>query len=162
MIVPSTELPDVKGIHQENIIVTHASAVDVSPDAPPPAYIPTAPASEPDGYATRIPEGVKPTNFLSLRRTNNSISGAYLIDPRLKIPASLLEPLAPDETEETRRNLFLHTNLRPGLRSRQSAVAAGSPSIASGSASPTDSAAPSEDKVDLDADDSGEFVPGRG
>ncbi|KAJ7240575.1 hypothetical protein C8J57DRAFT_1371443 [Mycena rebaudengoi] len=111
MIVPSTELPDVKGIRQENIIVAHAAvSTDVSPDAPPPAYIPTAPASKPDEYVTLLPEGVKPTNFLSLRRTNSSIFGTYLIDPRLKIPASLLEPLASDETEETRRNLFLHTN----------------------------------------------------
>ncbi|KAJ6464329.1 hypothetical protein DFH09DRAFT_957823, partial [Mycena vulgaris] len=51
----------------------------------------------------------KSTNFLSLSRTNDSIKGTYVIDPRVEISPSMLAPLAPDESEATRRNVFLHT-----------------------------------------------------
>ncbi|KAJ7245648.1 hypothetical protein B0H12DRAFT_1073422 [Mycena haematopus] len=57
-----------------------------------------------------LPELVKPTNFLSLSRGNAPIKGKYVIDPRIKIPQPMLPPLAEDETETTRRNMFLHTS----------------------------------------------------
>ncbi|KAJ7488127.1 hypothetical protein FB451DRAFT_1025378, partial [Mycena latifolia] len=58
-----------------------------------------------------IPADVKPTNFLSLHRANGSLKGAYIIDPRVRIPAAMLPPLAPEEAEAgARRNVFLHTS----------------------------------------------------
>ncbi|KAJ7624837.1 hypothetical protein FB45DRAFT_751627, partial [Roridomyces roridus] len=53
---------------------------------------------------------VKPTNFLSLSRSNGGLKGTYIIDPHIKIPSSLLAPLAADETEETRRNMSVQTS----------------------------------------------------
>ncbi|KAJ7637435.1 hypothetical protein B0H17DRAFT_837582, partial [Mycena rosella] len=50
-----------------------------------------------------------PTNFLSLSRGNRPITGTYAIDARIKIPQVLLPPLAPHDTEATRKDLSLHT-----------------------------------------------------
>ncbi|KAJ7713607.1 hypothetical protein B0H16DRAFT_1743212 [Mycena metata] len=56
------------------------------------------------------PVTVKPTNFLFVKRDSGAIRGTYVIDPRIKIPRSMLPPLAAGETEATRQNLFLDTN----------------------------------------------------
>ena len=50
---------------------------------------------------------VKPTNYLSLTRSNGSLKGTFAIDPSLYIPSSFLPPLVDGETEETRANLRL-------------------------------------------------------
>jgi hypothetical protein len=39
------------------------------------------------------------------------IRGTYVIDPRIKIPQSMLPPLAAGQTEATRQNVFLHSNI---------------------------------------------------
>jgi 7,8-dihydro-6-hydroxymethylpterin-pyrophosphokinase len=36
--------------------------------------------------------------------------GTYVIDPRIKIPQSMLPPLAAGETEAMRQNVFLHAS----------------------------------------------------
>jgi hypothetical protein len=102
-----------KDIEQSDIIVNRATI----PDDPPPAYSKPQPELPPvAGPATvplaviPIPDSVKPSNFLSLSRGNTQIKGTYVIDPRIKVPQPLLPPLAEDETETTRRNLFLHTS----------------------------------------------------
>ncbi|KAJ7488158.1 hypothetical protein FB451DRAFT_1025405, partial [Mycena latifolia] len=59
------------------------------------------------------PARVRPTNFLSLSRGDSPLTGSYVIDPRVKIPQSLLPPLASGETEATRRNVFLQTTRGP-------------------------------------------------
>ncbi|KAJ7181975.1 hypothetical protein C8R46DRAFT_1186849 [Mycena filopes] len=111
---------DIKSIQQLDIVVNRATVAD----DPPPAYTTdskapskTPPASgfgveplPPQAQPLTVPNTVKPTNFLSLSRGNQSIKGIYVIDPRIKIPQSLLPPLAADETESTRRNVFLHTS----------------------------------------------------
>ncbi|KAJ7624308.1 hypothetical protein DFH06DRAFT_1230147 [Mycena polygramma] len=94
-----------------------------TPDDPPPAYMHTdAKASVAGPERTSEPplpllppiltppSTVKPTNYLSLSRGNGSIKGTYVIDPRVNVPQFLLPPLAADETEATRRNVFLHTS----------------------------------------------------
>ncbi|KAF8129644.1 hypothetical protein K438DRAFT_1789054 [Mycena galopus ATCC 62051] len=56
------------------------------------------------------PVTVKPTNFLFVKRDKGSIWGTYVIDPCIKIPQSMLPPLAAGETEAMRHNLLLHTS----------------------------------------------------
>ncbi|KAJ7793178.1 hypothetical protein B0H14DRAFT_2927609 [Mycena olivaceomarginata] len=58
----------------------------------------------------KTPVTVKPTNFLFVEREHpfTAIGGTYVIDPRIKIPQSMLPPLAAGETEATRQNVFLH------------------------------------------------------
>ncbi|KIJ15396.1 hypothetical protein PAXINDRAFT_176538 [Paxillus involutus ATCC 200175] len=53
--------------------------------------------------------GVKPTNYLTLIERDSAIRGTYIIDPHLYIPAHLLPPLVSGQTEEDRKNLYLHT-----------------------------------------------------
>jgi hypothetical protein len=74
---------------------------------PPPPY--THAGAPPSAQATGATG--KPTNYLSLSRAHQPITGIYTIDPRVKIPRALLPPLAPesDETEATRKNVSLHT-----------------------------------------------------
>ncbi|KAJ6517465.1 hypothetical protein C8R47DRAFT_1087337 [Mycena vitilis] len=93
-----------------------------TPDDPPPAYMHTdskASVPAPDFSAPpppllppvmTPPATVKPTNYLSLSRGNGSIKGTYVIDPRAAVPPFLLPPLAHDESEATRRSVFLHTS----------------------------------------------------
>ncbi|KAF7343695.1 hypothetical protein MSAN_01949400 [Mycena sanguinolenta] len=98
-----------KAIEQSDIIVNRATI----PDELPPAYASdsqTKPAAGPvnDPLAPMpLPDSVRPMNFLSISRGNTSIKGKYVIDPRIKIPQAMLPPLAEDETEATRRNVFL-------------------------------------------------------
>ncbi|KAJ7206476.1 hypothetical protein GGX14DRAFT_367126 [Mycena pura] len=56
------------------------------------------------------PVTVKPTNFLFVKRDTGftGIRDTYVIDPRIKIPQSMLSPLAAGQTEATRQNVFLH------------------------------------------------------
>ncbi|KAJ7923677.1 hypothetical protein B0H13DRAFT_1864663 [Mycena leptocephala] len=78
------------------------------PNDPPPAYS-TFSAEAKTAPAPSIPANIKPTNFLSLDRVNDPITGIYVVDPYMGIPQLMLPPLAAGETEETRRNLVLHT-----------------------------------------------------
>ncbi|KAJ6571394.1 hypothetical protein B0H19DRAFT_988003 [Mycena capillaripes] len=111
MIIPLDSDSDVKlkDVGETDVVVNRA----VVPDDSPPAYfhsesqVVVSPAEVPP---PPIPTTSKPTNFLSLSRGNESIKGTYVIDPRIKIPQFLLPPLAADETEVTRRNVFLHTS----------------------------------------------------
>ncbi|KAJ7697251.1 hypothetical protein B0H17DRAFT_1052443 [Mycena rosella] len=110
IITPDSDLKDVK---QLDIVVNRA----IVPDDPPPAY------STPDSQVATSstpqtillppvlpPADVKPSNFLSLSRGNGSVKGSYVIDPRVIVPSLMLPPLTADETEATRRNVFLHTS----------------------------------------------------
>ncbi|KAJ7937959.1 hypothetical protein B0H13DRAFT_1851911 [Mycena leptocephala] len=78
------------------------------PNDSPPAYS-TFSAEATTAPAPSIPANIKPTNFLSLDRVNDPITGIYVVDPYMGIPQLMLPPLAAGETEETRRNLVLHT-----------------------------------------------------
>ncbi|KAJ7245647.1 hypothetical protein B0H12DRAFT_1127470 [Mycena haematopus] len=111
MILPLDSDVKPKEIEQSDIIVNRATV----PDDPPPAYVDsqTKAVAGPVNASLApmpLPESVKPMNFLSLSRGNGSIKGKYVIDPRIKFPPSMLPPLAEDETETTRRNVFLHTS----------------------------------------------------
>jgi len=103
---------DPKEVDQVDTIINRAEVLD----DPPPAYfgtqslravdaplppIPAAAAPPP------VPHAINPTNHLSLSRANGSIKGVYVIDPRIRIPLPMLPSLASDETEATRRHLFL-------------------------------------------------------
>jgi len=102
----------LKDVEQSDTIVNRAAV----PDDPPPAYSNSqsqaiaGPINNIPLPVIPIPGSVKPTNFLSLSRGNGSIKGTYVIDSRIKIPQFLLPPLAADETEATRRNVYLHTS----------------------------------------------------
>ncbi|CAK5282524.1 unnamed protein product, partial [Mycena citricolor] len=119
--LPSTTmiLKDAKEVISPDVVVNRAE-VD---DAPPayaqspglsPATTPsdaksqdagaTDPPLPPTPGAPTLPTDIRPTNFLTLSRSNDSISGSFVIDPRIKIPTAHLPPLGPGETEETRRN----------------------------------------------------------
>ncbi|KAJ7048230.1 hypothetical protein C8F01DRAFT_1006043 [Mycena amicta] len=80
---------------------------------PPPAYTipapPPAPPAKVHVHGPSPPSDNKPTNHLSLIRRDGRIRGSFVIDPRLKVPAQMLAPLETDETDETRRNLYLHS-----------------------------------------------------
>ncbi|CAK5282525.1 unnamed protein product [Mycena citricolor] len=60
--------------------------------------------------ASTPPAHIRPTNFLTLSRSHQSISGSFVIDPRIKLSAAHLPPLGPGETEETRRNASFHSS----------------------------------------------------
>lgn len=51
----------------------------------------------------------KPTNHLHLFNECSSINGEYVIDTGMSIPSYLLPPLGPEESEENRKNLSLHS-----------------------------------------------------
>ena len=56
------------------------------------------------GHLSTTPN-IKPSNFVNLNRTNESVKGSWLIDPCLSIPSFFLEPLPTGDGE--RSNLFL-------------------------------------------------------
>ncbi|KAJ7489659.1 hypothetical protein B0H11DRAFT_1804739 [Mycena galericulata] len=116
IITPDSDVKDVK---QLDIVVNRASVHEdpppeyVGPGPQPPSQPSAAPPPPPPpSHQTQPPPpNVKPTNFLSLSRSNNTIKGTYVIDPRIQIPAAFLPPLAADEpTESVRRNLALRTS----------------------------------------------------
>jgi hypothetical protein len=76
---------------------------------PPPAY--TASAAASNSSTSRGPPSSafrnKPSNYISLNRTNDSIKGKFVIDPFITVPRSLLPQLDRDETDENRKNLKL-------------------------------------------------------
>lgn len=53
---------------------------------------------------------MKPSNYVSISRNNASVRGTWLLDSSLSIPNMFLAPLSPDETEETRKNLYLKSS----------------------------------------------------
>lgn len=88
-----------------------ATIVDVPSDDPPPTYTAQsspAAAGETLVVPMQLPP-VKPSNYVSITRNNGSVKNVWVLDPSLNIPASLLPPLSPEETEETRRNFDLKT-----------------------------------------------------
>ncbi|KAF7350168.1 hypothetical protein MVEN_01319300 [Mycena venus] len=112
MIIPQDSDSKLKDIEQSDVVVNRAPV----PDDPPPAYSNSqsdaqqVAKTKPVDTSLPLIPAVKPTNFLALSRGNNSIKGTYVIDPRIKIPQPMLPPLAADETEATRRNMYLHTS----------------------------------------------------
>ncbi|KAK7046445.1 hypothetical protein R3P38DRAFT_2873838 [Favolaschia claudopus] len=111
ILTPDSDVKAKEIGQQSDVIVNRAEAVT---DDPPPAY--SRPSPAPGSAATNTPnsplppDSVKPTNFLSLHRSNTPIKGVYVIDPTIKIPPPMLPPLAQDETEATRRNVYLQTS----------------------------------------------------
>ncbi|KAF8997746.1 hypothetical protein BDQ17DRAFT_1248319 [Cyathus striatus] len=57
--------------------------------------------------------GVERTNYVSRIQHNSTLNGAWLIDPSIWMPSTLLAKLKPEESEETRRNLWLSTSNAP-------------------------------------------------
>ncbi|KAJ7256223.1 hypothetical protein B0H12DRAFT_1112834 [Mycena haematopus] len=105
-------LLESKDIQNAETTVTAATAV---PDDPPPAYadfsspVASGSGSRPSARPTDVNQtGARPTNFLSLTRSNGPINGSYTIDPRVRIPPALLP-----EASEPRRNLYLETTSAP-------------------------------------------------
>ena len=74
-----------------------------------------------------LPEGVRPTNFLSISRTSNSIEDTWVIDPTLQISAALLPPLEGNETrknakiESTHGSIDAHVWIAPGTTTPEGA-----------------------------------------
>ncbi|KAJ7795178.1 hypothetical protein B0H14DRAFT_2920643 [Mycena olivaceomarginata] len=109
--MPTTPESGLKGV----IVVDRATTAPQ--DDSPPAYVPpesqAATTSEQQLVPPTTPVTVKPTNFLFVKRdigSFGSIRGTYVIDPRIKIPQSMLPPLAAGETEAMRQNVFLQTD----------------------------------------------------
>jgi hypothetical protein len=109
MTVPSPEKSDLKKSDQDDSAVAstsvrpHPAILDfrtnvLQTDALP-AY---ASGSTSTDSPTPLPPG-KPTNFLSISRSDGSIKGSYIIDPRIKPPQA-------DETGDAQQNLFLHAS----------------------------------------------------
>ncbi|KAJ7910879.1 hypothetical protein B0H13DRAFT_2328934 [Mycena leptocephala] len=105
--MPTTPESGLKGVN----VVDRATTAPQNDS--PPAYVPpesqAATTSEQQLAPPATPVTVKPTNFLFVKR-EYGIRGTYVIDPRIKIPQSMLPPLAAGETEATRQNVFLHSN----------------------------------------------------
>ncbi|EIW77353.1 hypothetical protein CONPUDRAFT_139274 [Coniophora puteana RWD-64-598 SS2] len=81
---------------------------------PIPVAIPTLPLDQTNPSSSHNPfymppAGVRPTNHLSLEKSDGRIEGSFCIDPSISLPAHLLPPLRGDETEGTRPNLRLRT-----------------------------------------------------
>ncbi|KAF6756307.1 hypothetical protein DFP72DRAFT_810418, partial [Ephemerocybe angulata] len=51
----------------------------------------------------------KATNYVSIAKLMGAVQGHWVIDPRIIIPAALLPPLSPGETQNGRKNLSLRT-----------------------------------------------------
>ncbi|KAJ7214397.1 hypothetical protein GGX14DRAFT_392427 [Mycena pura] len=105
IIVPDPKVDiTVKGAEVPAVIFPVEDPPPYAAGSPSPLGVtPVAPANLP-------PENVKPTNYLSISRSNENIKGVYVIDPCIKIPLSLLPPLAADENDASRRNLYLQTS----------------------------------------------------
>ncbi|GLB38964.1 hypothetical protein LshimejAT787_0601260 [Lyophyllum shimeji] len=103
IIVPTDK--DTKAAETASPVGT---VVDDPPDDPPPTYTALSPpgAVGETSAPPKLPP-VKPSNYISIHRSNGSVKSAWVLDPSLTIPASLLPPLSPEETEETRRNFNL-------------------------------------------------------
>ncbi|KAF9479854.1 hypothetical protein BDN70DRAFT_878268 [Pholiota conissans] len=69
---------------------------------PPPTYASLQPPAPSIAAA-------KTANYVSISRIHTSIKETLIIDPSLFVPAFLRPPLAPGETEETRKNLRLES-----------------------------------------------------
>ncbi|KAJ7031726.1 hypothetical protein C8F04DRAFT_1109558 [Mycena alexandri] len=109
LITPDSE-STVRDVKELEAVVNRAAI----PEDSPPAYFGSQPVAGPSlPPVPLVPDLVKPSNFLSLSRSNASIKGTYAIDPRLKIPSFLLSPLAEGETETTRTNARLQTSNAP-------------------------------------------------
>ncbi|KAG1771980.1 hypothetical protein EV702DRAFT_629757 [Suillus placidus] len=88
---------------------------ELAEEAPPPSYYNNT--SNQDAIAGASSSSIplqptfksKPTNYLHLFNENSAIKGGYIIDPGMNIPASLLPPLCPEESEVDRKNLSLHS-----------------------------------------------------
>ncbi|KAJ7099045.1 hypothetical protein C8R43DRAFT_1168110 [Mycena crocata] len=81
-------------------------------DAPPTNFTGSQAGSgrNPHLVTPAIPDGVKPTSFLSLSRTKTSIKGSFVIDPQIPIPDHLLVPRTSEEPASPPQNVFLHTS----------------------------------------------------
>jgi hypothetical protein len=88
----------------------HASDLPPPIEAdPPPPYTSSSPHNNQLQSQSTSQPRPRPTNHLSLCRTNSSIRGTYIIDPFLRLPAALLSPIRPGETEQSRKNVFLQS-----------------------------------------------------
>ncbi|KIK92817.1 hypothetical protein PAXRUDRAFT_829614 [Paxillus rubicundulus Ve08.2h10] len=75
---------------------------------PPPSYFPQPLPAERTSSPPPLPAfKTKPTNFLAIANESSTIRGEVVLDPSLRIPSSLLPPLAEGETEADRKNLRL-------------------------------------------------------
>ncbi|KAF7350169.1 hypothetical protein MVEN_01319400 [Mycena venus] len=112
MIIPQDSDSKLKDFEQTDVTVNRAPVQDDTPPAYSNSQSDAQPVTKAKPTDTSLPPipAVKPTNFVSLSRGNNSIKGTYVIDPCIKIPQPMLPPLAADETEATRRNMHLHTS----------------------------------------------------
>ncbi|KAG6879624.1 hypothetical protein C0992_000459 [Termitomyces sp. T32_za158] len=92
-----------------------SAALAPTHDDPPPTYtalVPHVVAPIPSGTSpgSLRQAAMKPSNYVSISRSNGSVRGTWLLDSSLLIPTAFLPPLLPDETEETRRNLYLKSS----------------------------------------------------
>ncbi|KAF8157115.1 hypothetical protein B0H34DRAFT_712210 [Crassisporium funariophilum] len=114
MILPQ-ENEELKARDSKSAVGAMPQPAPVSEDDPPPSYTisPVVTPSTSSPYFVQqqpLPSPpMKPANFVGFSRLNGSVKGSWLIDPSLLIPATFLPPLAPSETEATRRNLFLQS-----------------------------------------------------
>ena len=75
----------------------------------PPSYSDSIPSRSPTNAraSSSRPPGPPPSNHVSLVQANNKIVGYWNLDTALRVPESLLRPLAADQAE--RPNLYLNT-----------------------------------------------------
>ncbi|KAJ7624839.1 hypothetical protein FB45DRAFT_924331 [Roridomyces roridus] len=106
---PRTDVTVNRAVGQEELPPAYDTPFPQGSSSSPPPF-PTASSSSPSPYYPVVPDTVKPTNLLSLSRSTNSVKGTYVIDPRIKIPSTLLPPLTDGETEATRRNMSIQTS----------------------------------------------------
>ncbi|KAF7326149.1 hypothetical protein MKEN_00466400 [Mycena kentingensis (nom. inval.)] len=115
ILLPETDTKAVEpgfvvGELGQDVKVNRVEVSQMPMDDPPPAYgTPPPAAPPPPPKAPSPPSDIKAANYVTISRRDGAIRGAFVVDPRLKIPAQLLAPLLKDETEETRRNINLST-----------------------------------------------------
>ncbi|KIY71374.1 hypothetical protein CYLTODRAFT_128535 [Cylindrobasidium torrendii FP15055 ss-10] len=104
MLVPDDakpSAPESKAEEHAQEVAANAASSSALPTDAPPAYEDIPP---PAGF--HIPGNLKPSNWVYVHRTNDSVKESFAIDSALQIPESFL-PAIP--RNEQRKNLFVHT-----------------------------------------------------
>ncbi|KIJ63806.1 hypothetical protein HYDPIDRAFT_40828 [Hydnomerulius pinastri MD-312] len=108
IIAPEEKLRD--SMSKNNLSNPSQTSPEVAVQDPPPIYPTPAPMATPNAVVIPHPTfKTEPNNFIEVSHDNGHIRGEFVVDPSLRVPSSLLPPLAFGESEANRQNLRLYT-----------------------------------------------------